>query len=80
MKEITALNPRRVVNGKIPIKALTAAMFECAETLTCIFNTSVIESSSFSDELKLAEIVPAYKKKSTTDKSNYRPTCFFLKV
>ena len=72
-KEIATLNPRKAVSGKIPIKALKAAMFECAETLTNIFNTSIIESSSFPDELKLAEIIPAHKKNSTTEKSNYRP-------
>ena len=72
-KEIAALNPRKAVSGVIPIKALKAAMFECAEPLTCIFNKHIVELSSFPDELKLAEIIPAHKKKSTTEKSNYRP-------
>ena len=58
---------------KIPIKALKASMYECADSLTYIFNHYIVELSSFPDELKLAEIVPAHKKKSTTDKSNYRP-------
>lgn len=73
IKEIVALNPRKAVSGKIPIKALKAAMFECTEILTDIFNNYVIESSSFPDELKLAEIIPVHKKNATTDKSNYRP-------
>ena len=72
-KEIVALNPRKAVSGVIPIKALKAAIFECAEPLTCIFNKHIVELSSFPDELKLAEIIPAHKKNSTTDKCNYRP-------
>ena len=73
VKELAALNPAKAISGKIPIKALKLAMFECAETLTSIFNTYVVELSLFPDELKLAEIIPAHKKNSTTDKANYRP-------
>ena len=73
IKEIASLNPNKAVSGDIPIKALKAAAFECAHTLTDMFNTTVVDSSIFPDELKLAEIVPAHKKKSTMDKSNYRP-------
>ena len=73
IKEITALNPKKAGSGPIPIKALKIAAFECAETLTDIFNLYVVELSIFPDELKLAEIIPAYKKNAATDKSNYRP-------
>ena len=73
IKEVIALNPKKAVSGAIPIKALKVAIHECADTLTSIFNTCIVESSSFPDELKLAEIIPAHKKNETTDKSNYRP-------
>ena len=73
IKEIANLNPRKSVSGSIPIKALKMAMHECAEYLTSIFNTYIIDKSSFPDELKLTEIIPAHKKNGTTDKSNYRP-------
>ena len=72
-KEIAALNPKKVVSGIIPIKALKAVMYECVGTLTETFNTYIVRLSIFPDELKLAEIIPAHKKNSTTDKSNYRP-------
>ena len=61
-KEIVALNPRKAVSGVIPIKALKATIFECAEPLTCIFNKHIVELSSFPDELKLPEIIPAQRK------------------
>ena len=48
-------------------------MHECTEYLTDIFNTFVIDISSFPDELKLAEIILAHKENSTFGKSNYRP-------
>ena len=73
IKEVIALNPRKAVSGTIPIKALKAAIYECADTLTSIFNTCVVDKSSFPDELKLAEVIPAHKKDATTEKSNYRP-------
>ena len=34
---------------------------------------SCLESGTFPDELKLAEVVPVYKKNEKKDKSNYRP-------
>ena len=73
IKEIAALNPKKSVSGIIPMKALKLACYECADTLTSIFNTYIVEQAIFPDELKLAEIIPAHKKNATTDKSNYRP-------
>ena len=34
---------------------------------------SCLKSGMFPDELKLAEVVPVYKKNDKKDKSNYRP-------
>ena len=73
IKEVIGLNPKKGVSGVVPIKALKAAVLECADTLTNIYNTYIVENSSFPDELKLAEIIPIHKKNSNTDKSNYRP-------
>ena len=73
IKEILSLNPGKKVSGSIPIKALQLSVYECADVLTFCFNDSIIRSSIFPDELKLAEIIPVHKKGDTTDKANYRP-------
>ena len=52
IKEIVVLNPRKAVSEKIPIKALKAAMFECTETLTDIFNKYIVEFFSSPKKLK----------------------------
>ena len=40
--------------------------------LTTIFN-NCIKNNRFPDILKYTEITPVFKKRDTTDKSNYRP-------
>ena len=70
---INNLKNNKSVSGKIPTRMLKLAAELCIPFLTTLFN-SCIESSTFPDELKLAEIIPAFKNKgSNTDKSNYRP-------
>ena len=73
VKEILSLNPSKSVSGHIPVKALQSAAWECAPTLTSIFNSSIVDQSHFPAELKCADIVPSHKKGSATDKANYRP-------
>ena len=67
------MNPKKSVSGPIPIKALKIAKFECADVLTACFNHHVVDLSEFPDELKLADIIPVFKKDSAYDKANYRP-------
>ena len=73
IKEIKNLNPKKSVSGQIPVKALKFAKFVCADVLTACFNHHVVDLSEFPDELKLADIIPVYKKNSAYDKENYRP-------
>ena len=73
IKEILALNSGKSVGGTISIKALKLGAHECASALTSIFNSCVIDQSSFPDELKLANVIPVHKKGSTSNKANYRP-------
>ena len=74
IKEIENLNPRKSVSSPISIKALKIAKYYCADILTACFNYHVVDRSEFPDELKLADIIPAYKKDSVAfDKGSYRP-------
>ena len=73
VKEIENLNSKKSVSGQIPVKALKFAKFVCADVLTACFNHHVVDLSEFPDELKLADIIPVYKKDSAYDKENYRP-------
>ena len=73
LREILSLNPGKSVSGSIPIKALQLAVSECVSVLTEYFNNSIVGTSLFPDELKLADIIPSFKRGSSTDKINYRP-------
>ena len=73
LKEIDDLNFGKSVSGPIPVKALKAANSLCSHFLTACFNEQVVSRSIFPDELKLADVIPIFKKGCTHDKSNYRP-------
>ena len=72
LKAILSLNKSKSVSGTIPTRILKIAANICAPFLTSCFN-KCIESGTFPDRLKLADIVPCYKKGSLNDKVNYRP-------
>ena len=73
LREIMSLNSGKSVSGSIPVKALQLGAGECVSILTEYFNNSIVGTSLFPDELKLADIIPTYKRGITTDKVNYRP-------
>ena len=72
LKEIDNLNSGKSVSGPIPVKALKAANSLCSHFLTACFNQQVVSRSIFPDELKLADVIPIFKKGCAHDKSNYR--------
>ena len=43
-------------------------------------NTTCIENSEFPSELKLADVIPVYKKKSKNSKDNYRPVSILSNI
>ena len=72
-QEILNLKNGKSVSGQIPTRMLKLAAELCIPFLTNCFN-SCIDSDTFPDELKLADVIPVFKNKgSNTDKSNYRP-------
>ena len=71
-KVIASLNNSKSVSGTIPTRMLKIAANICVPYLTSCFNNCV-EDGIFPDRLKLADIIPVFKKGSSTDKVNYRP-------
>ena len=69
---ILSLNISKSVSGTILTRMLRYAANICAPFLTTCFN-DCLESGTFPDGLKLADIIPSFEKGSSTDKSNYRP-------
>ena len=68
---IMELNKQKSTSGKIPTKVLQILAREISVPLTDCINASVQEGK-FLDELKLADIVPIFKKDDPSDKANYR--------
>ena len=56
----------------IPEKIIKIAKEEIAEPIRNCINSS-ISTGTFPDELKIADIVPAFKTEDQNDKTNYRP-------
>ena len=71
-KEILGLRNDKKGSGPFPTKILKLAVDEYVYALTDCFNEA-LNSNSFPDELKMADIIPIHKKGPTTDKCNYRP-------
>ena len=66
-------------SGDIPAKIIKIAKEEIAEPIRSWINSS-ISTDTFSDELKIADIVPVFKKEYQNDKTNYRPISLLLLI
>ena len=69
---IKNLDSKKSTSGPIPAKLLKISGNICSEYICNYINTS-INSNTFPDDLKKAEITPCYKKGHETAKENYRP-------
>lgn len=69
---IMGLNPSKSTSGSIPTKILQQVAKECSVPLTDCLN-NCINDHIFPSELKLADVIPIFKKGDETDKENYRP-------
>ena len=73
IKEILlSLDKSKSVGGDIPISFFKSLSEEISGILTTCFNQS-LNNASFPGELKIADVIPAHKKGSKTEKENYRP-------
>ena len=71
-KHILELKDNKSVSGDIPTKILKLSANLCCSTLADCFNTA-INDGIFPHDLKLADIVPVFKKKDPLNPENYRP-------
>ena len=72
IKLIDEIDCNKSSSGDIPAKIIKIAKEEIAEPIRNCINSS-ISTGIFPDELKLADIVPVFKKEDQNDKVNYRP-------
>ena len=72
IKEINLLKDKKATSGSIPTHILKLTKEVSAAKLADCFNNA-LNNCIFPEELKLADIVPCFKKKDPMDPSNYRP-------
>ena len=73
VKEINDINPNKLSRkDSIPPKMLKGISEATANILQNFLNDS-LETGTFPDSLKLADITPVFKKKNPLNKTNYRP-------
>ena len=68
---IYGLPQNKSVSGDIPLNVLRYSEFTFSYLAEYI--NEVLRNSKYPESLKLSDIVPVYKKKDPTDKSNFRP-------
>ena len=73
-KELKNLNTKKASTfGNIPTKILKDSSEDCSIVLRNIWNFEILGKQHFSQNLKLADVTPVYKKKDPTLAENYRP-------
>ena len=73
-KEISSLNSKKQgIKDEIPAKCLKTACSESSSYLTKVWNEEMLTENSFPQNLKLAGVVPDFKKCDPTCAKNYRP-------
>ena len=69
---VMKLNKSKKTSGEIPIKLLQGSI-ECILPFVKQLLDDMLETRTFPDLLKLAEVKPVHKRGSTADMENYRP-------
>ena len=72
-REILTLNNKKALRERdIPVNISKDVIDTYLPILTVVVNSS-IEQNKFQNELKLADVLPIYKKKDLLNKGSYRP-------
>ena len=69
---IDEIDCKKSSSGDIQAKIIKLAKEEIAEPIRSCINSSIL-TGTFPGELKIADIVPVFKKEDLSDKNNYRP-------
>ena len=69
---ILEVNENKSTSGSIPTKVLQMLARELCVPLTDCINSSILDGK-FPEELKMADVIPIFKKDDPFDKANYRP-------
>ena len=72
IKFVDGTDCNKSASEDLPVKSIKIAKEEIAEPITNYINSS-ISTSTFPDELKLADIAPVFEKEDQNDKTNYSP-------
>ena len=79
-KQLRQLNPNKAYTFKnIPLKILKKSGECCSDILQKLFNNT-LSNKEFTDELKLADVTPIYKKDDLNKSKNYRPVTVLPEV
>ena len=72
-KQLNKMNTKKATgHDQISVKMLKIASNVICKPLTTLVNRS-IQSNTFPNSMKVADVVPVHKKNSTLEKGNYRP-------
>ena len=71
-RAILSVNQNKLTSGTIPTKVLRSLAKEICIPLTDCIN-SIILNGKFLSELKMADVIPIFKKDYPFEKANYRP-------
>ena len=71
-RAILSVNQNKSTSGTIPAKVLRSLAKEIYIPLTDYINSAIL-NEKFPSELKMAEVIPIFKKDAPFEKANYRP-------
>ena len=71
-RAILSVNQNKSTSGTIPAKVLHSLAKEICIPLTDCFNSAIL-NGKFPSELKMADVIPIFKKDDPFEKANYRP-------
>ena len=76
-RAILSVNQNKSTSDTFPTKALRSLAKEICIPLTDCINSAIL-NGKFPSELKMADVIPIFKKDDPFEKANYSPSVYFL--